>query len=149
MSDESQFAMLNRIFVYGSLRRVYTNQYARLLHQSANYMGKARMRGRKFQIGRYPGMKPPATNNDWVEGEVYEITAPANLFKQFDYYESPDYQREIRPATLSTGRPVDCWVYLYVPEVVEKDAQPQRKGPDTVEHQQIARRFNATRKYSA
>ena len=137
--------MLNRIFVYGSIRRVYTNQYARLLHQSSNYMGKARMRGRKYQIGRYPGMKPPATDNDWVEGEVYEINFPINLFKQFDYYESPDYQREIKLALLASGQPVDCWVYLYVPEVRVQDAQPPRKGPETVD----TRAYTASRKTSA
>ena len=141
--------MLNRIFVYGSLRRVYTNQYARLLHQSSTYNGTARIRGRKYQIGRYPGMKPPVTNNDWVEGEVYEINAPAGLFKRFDYYESPDYQREIRPATLSTGQPVDCWVYLYLPDVLDQAAQPPRKGPDTFENFQNARGNTTARKNSA
>ncbi len=141
--------MLNLIFVYGSLRRVYTNQHARLLHQSARYMGTARMRGRKYQIGRYPGMKPALNGNDWVEGEVYEMQAPAVLFKKFDYYEGPDYQREIQPAMLSTGRPVDCWVYRYVPEIRDNEAQPQRKGPDYVETQQSARASSAGRKNPA
>ena len=44
----------------------------------------------------------PVTNNDWVEGEVYEINSPESLFSKLDNYESPDYQREIHPAMLDS-----------------------------------------------
>jgi gamma-glutamylcyclotransferase (GGCT)/AIG2-like uncharacterized protein YtfP len=110
--------MPNRIFVYGSLRRSYTNRHARLLHQSATYLGKARMRGRTYQIGKYPGMKSPVTQNDWVEGEVFEIHRATCILEHLDNYEGPDYRREIHPATLRTGHEVDCWVYLYLPQIL-------------------------------
>ena len=106
--------MQNHIFVYGTLRRTYTNKYARFLHASATYKGKARMSGRKVKAGRYFGLTPPLAENDWVEGEVFEIHTPAAILQELDTYEGPSYRREIRPATLQTGEQLDCWVYLYL-----------------------------------
>ena len=102
--------MLNRIFVYGTLRRAHDNKFARLLHESSTFLGEARMRGCKQQIGEYSGMAPPLTDADWVDGEVFEMRDPGGMLKQLDAYEGPDYPRQIQPALLSGGQPLDCWV---------------------------------------
>lgn len=90
------------------------------------------MCGRKYQIGKYPGMKRPLTNNDWFEREVFDIHDPAGILEQLDKYEGPDYRGKIQQATLRTGRPVDCWVYLCLDEVLDQNAQPPREGPCAV-----------------
>ena len=115
--------MLNRIFVYGSLRLAHDNKFARLLHESSTFLGEASMRGRKQQIGEYSGMVPAFNDTDRVDGEVFEMRDPGGILNELDVYEGPDYQREIQPALLSASHSLDCWVYLYLPKVVNRADQ--------------------------
>ena len=109
--------MLTRLFVYGTLRRSYRNKYARHLHASATYLGKARMQGRKIPAGKYFGLVPALTESDWVEGDVFDLREPESLFTVLDSYEGPNYPRQIQPAKIDTGEQLDCWVYLYAPQI--------------------------------
>ncbi len=106
--------MLNRIFVYGSLRRGYDNRYAQLLHANATFLGEARMRGRKVQAGEYLGMKGALTAEDWVEGEIFEMHNAQTLLPQLDSYEGEEYERRPQMAALADRRELECWVYLYL-----------------------------------
>ena len=81
------------------------------------------MAGRLVQAGEYPGMRPELTADDWVDGELFELHEPGGILKQLDEYEGPSYPRAQRAATLADGEVLECWVYLYLPEVVDSPDQ--------------------------
>ena len=115
--------MTNNLFVYGTLRLGYSNQYAVLLHAASTFLGTARMAGHLEQAGEYTGMRPARSGGDWVEGEVFAIHDSDAIFKQLDEYEGADYVRWLQAAVLADGETVECWVYLHLPQVVHSADQ--------------------------
>jgi len=47
----------DHLFVYGTLRRGSNNQFARLLAERAHFVGPARVSGRLYDFGSYPGAR--------------------------------------------------------------------------------------------
>lgn len=120
--------MLNpRLFVYGTLRRESGDRMAELLDRHARCLGRARARGRLYDVGAYPGLKEALSSDDWVHGELYELHDPELSLPELDGYEGcgpedpPPHLFERRlEAVYPAGRdPVRCWVYFYVPSVDE------------------------------
>jgi gamma-glutamylcyclotransferase (GGCT)/AIG2-like uncharacterized protein YtfP len=102
------------LFVYGTLQSGFVkNRYARYLAQNADFSGPARIRGRLYGLTRYPGLRPPQSEEDWVSGELYRLRVPVPTLQVLDAYEASDYRRVWRVATLENGRQVRCWVYLF------------------------------------
>ncbi|MES2413701.1 MAG: gamma-glutamylcyclotransferase family protein [Pseudomonadota bacterium] len=60
------------VFVYGTLRRGEERDINRL-HPAPEYVGKASMTGRLFDLGTYPGLV--LGGEGAVQGEVYRISA--------------------------------------------------------------------------
>lgn len=107
------------LFVYGTLRSAFRNPYARLLAQDAVLLGPARVHGRLYQLGRYPGMLAPLAPQDWVTGELYRVSAASELLPKLDEYEGPEFERVLERAHRSARAPVKTWVYLYRGQVSE------------------------------
>ena len=102
------------LFVYGTLQSGFTkNRFSRYLAQNADLIGRALMPGRLFELKRYPGLRPPQSEDDWVSGEVYRLRHPVPTLQTLDAYEASDYRRVRRLATLEGGRTVRCWVYVF------------------------------------
>lgn len=102
------------LFVYGTLRSSFTkNKYARYLVQNADLIGQARIPGRLYALKRYPGLRPPQSEDDWVSGEVYRLRHPVPTLQTLDAYEASDYRRVRHLATLDNGQTVRCWVYIF------------------------------------
>lgn len=102
------------LFVYGTLQSSFTkNRYARYLAQNADLIGPARIPGRLYALKRYPGLRPPQSDEDWVWGEVYRLRVPVPTLRVLDAYEGGDYRRVRRLATLAKGGEVRCWVYVF------------------------------------
>lgn len=59
------------VFVYGTLRRGGANDINRLTPPPL-FVGRARVRGRLYGMGSYPGLVLDSSAG-WVEGEVYRI----------------------------------------------------------------------------
>lgn len=76
-------------------------------------LGRARMRGRLYQIGRYPGMKLSMRPDEWVIGELYRLRDPGRTLAILDGYEGSEFDRAPSLAILENARPVRCLVYLY------------------------------------
>jgi gamma-glutamylcyclotransferase (GGCT)/AIG2-like uncharacterized protein YtfP len=72
-------------------------------------MGTARVPGRLYDLGRYPGARPA---NGSVVGEVFQIDE--SLLAALDEYEGSEFERAIMSANLDDGHTIECWIYWYV-----------------------------------
>jgi gamma-glutamylcyclotransferase (GGCT)/AIG2-like uncharacterized protein YtfP len=113
--------MMDRLFVYGTLRRHGRGSRFGLLGSGVRQIGFARMRGRLVDLGDYPGLVPPKNPEDWVRGEVYVLAQPADTLRRLDEYEgcaepaarSAGFRRLMGEAELDSGRTTWAWVYAY------------------------------------
>lgn len=79
--------MTNYLFVYGTLKRAFSNEYARFLGSNAAYIGEASVRGRLYLLEGYPGLVLAEGGYD-VYGEVFEVTRNhLEVFEMLDHYE--------------------------------------------------------------
>ena len=101
--------MVSHLFVYGTLRKGSANKFARLLAEQSDFVGPARVPGRLYDFGRYPGARPSQRTDEWIAGEVYHLRAPAQLLATLDEYEGLEFER----APVSAGAQ-ECWIYWYV-----------------------------------
>ena len=102
-----------RLFVYGTLRRGSQNKFARLLHAHAQFTGDARMRGRLYRLGSFPGAVPSSVDGEWIRGEVFIIDDPRWIVESLDDYEGSSFQRNKAEVKFDCGGTVDAWVYIY------------------------------------
>jgi len=107
------------LFVYGTLKSTFRNPYARRLRREALLVGRATMPGRLYRVRWYPGMRPPRDSGDRVTGELYRLRQPSKMLAVLDEYED-GYRRELRNATLASGRIHQCWVYMYRLPMLER-----------------------------
>src|SRR5207244_1117859 len=61
-----------QLFVYGTLRRDPAHEMFHLLARTAHFVGEARVAGRLYDLGAYPGMTL-SPNGKYVKGEIYEV----------------------------------------------------------------------------
>jgi gamma-glutamylcyclotransferase (GGCT)/AIG2-like uncharacterized protein YtfP len=123
--------MSNYLFVYGTLKRRSRHPMARRLAQAARHVGAARIAGRLYHLGRFPGLKEPRSALDWVQGDVYDLGENANsILREMDAYENAEsppptpYKRLPATATLDPGNTLTVWVYWYCGTVAEADFIP-------------------------
>lgn len=101
------------LFVYGTLQSSFRKKgFARYLAQNADLVGRARIPGRLYALKRYPGLRPPQGEEDWVTGEVFRLRVPAPTLRVLDAYEAREYRRVRRWVTLEDSGRVRCWVYV-------------------------------------
>jgi gamma-glutamylcyclotransferase (GGCT)/AIG2-like uncharacterized protein YtfP len=101
----------DRLFVYGTLMRGFDHPMARLLSANADYLGKARSRGRLYLIKHYPGLVLSDDADDVVHGELYRLRARDELLREFDMYEAcgegfvqpTEYLRKMLKVALADG----------------------------------------------
>jgi len=101
------------LFVYGTLRRGSANRFARLLAAHSRFLGTARIPGRLYNLGRYPGAVASGAPREWVAGEVFRMDHPGKLLPLLDAYEGARFERVRAPVRLSSGIALEAWVYLY------------------------------------
>jgi gamma-glutamylcyclotransferase (GGCT)/AIG2-like uncharacterized protein YtfP len=111
----------DRLFVYGTLMRDFDHPMAQLLSRSAEFIGEARCAGRLYLVKHYPGLVLSDAADELVFGELYRLTQPEALLREFDMYEAcgegfaepTEYIRRILPVTLQDGAVAEAWTYLY------------------------------------
>src|SRR5438045_1002594 len=106
------------LFVYGTLLREIGHPMAEFLARQGRFVGPAKMPGRLYDLGPYPGMREPHIADDWVHGELYELHDAAATFETLDRYESlgvepAAFVRQRGIATLLSSNVVETWVYRY------------------------------------
>ncbi len=97
------------LFVYGTLRRGCDNRFARLLAERAQFIGPARVAGRLYDFGSYPGARRASVPGEWIVGEIFRLDEPGELLAALDEYEGPEFERTM----VSTQDALDCWIYWY------------------------------------
>ena len=125
--SSSQQAIVDRLFVYGSLR---TGQAARsLIADHVIGSQPATIRGRIYALPEgYPGYLPGQVGT--VVGEVMVLGGLAAAFALLDAYEGDDFVRGLEEATLiSDGSRLWAWCYvLAAPDLT--DGAPLIEGGD-------------------
>ena len=128
--------MNDRLFAYGTLRRdIRHSRFSLLLEAATRAVAPARMRGRLFDLGWYPGFVPAYQSGSWVYGEIHTLNDPEETLARVDEYEgcSPDnprpheFERVEMDAELEDGTHVPAWVYVYKGEV---EGKPEVKSGD-------------------
>jgi gamma-glutamylcyclotransferase (GGCT)/AIG2-like uncharacterized protein YtfP len=115
------------LFVYGTLRSGFANHFARQLAAQSEFLGPARVEGRLYRLGHYPGAIPSGGSGDCVAGELYRLHDPAATLAVLDRYEGcgpddPPPSEFIRlqvPAILASGEAISAWFYAYNCPVTE------------------------------
>jgi gamma-glutamylcyclotransferase (GGCT)/AIG2-like uncharacterized protein YtfP len=111
----------DRLFVYGTLMCDFDHPMAQLLSRSADFIGEARCAGRLYLVKHYPGLVLSDGTDEFVFGELYRLTQPEALLREFDMYEAcgegfaepTEYIRRVLPVTLLDGAAAEAWTYLY------------------------------------
>ena len=90
------------LFVYGTLRRGSEKAFARLLHETSDYVAAGRLRGSLYQIGAaYPGWVEDSS--DWVVGDIFQPRDAGSLLRELDEYEGAEYARVKREVETPDG----------------------------------------------
>jgi gamma-glutamylcyclotransferase (GGCT)/AIG2-like uncharacterized protein YtfP len=132
--------MLDRLFVYGTLKRGYDHPMARLLAAEADDLGPATMPGRLVLVRHYPGLIAPGDPADIVHGELFRLRRPRELLKTLDDYEGcgegcaepAEFRRETALVTPTGGAAVEAFVYRYnreagsLPRIASGRFQPEQ-----------------------
>jgi gamma-glutamylcyclotransferase (GGCT)/AIG2-like uncharacterized protein YtfP len=111
----------NLLFVYGTLMRGFDYPMAQLLSRNADFVGEARCGGRLYLIKHYPGLVLSDAPDEIVFGELYRLSRPDELLREFDMYEAcgegfvapTEYIRQLLPVILDNGAAVEAWTYVY------------------------------------
>lgn len=109
------------LFAYGLLRGEFESPVANLMKRYAKRLGPATLHAQIYDIGGYPGVIAPYTDNHIVQGELFEITDPNKLWHQLDAFEgisaahqAPyEYERRLSAVTREDGSQIEAWVYWY------------------------------------
>lgn len=121
MKNEKHISAPGHIFVYGTLRLGFDNPWANFLRQHTIYIGVGKMKGHKFDLGKYPGAVFDEKSAEWVEGDVFEFkTNQAEVLEKLDEYEGvgpafpqPNEFVRVPCPVLVRKHFLDCWVYLF------------------------------------
>ena len=109
------------LFVYGTLRRVFAHDHARILRAHCRFVGEGGLQGQLFDVGSYPAAVASTGIGGDVRGELYRMIRPDLLLPILDRFEGCGaddeeptlYRREGLEVRLDTGRNLKAWVYLY------------------------------------
>ena len=89
---------------------------ARWLAERSTLAGPARVAGRLYNLGRFPGMLPPAGPVEWVHGALLRLRDVEVTLARLDEYEigeDSQFERLMAEAVTDENRTVRCWVYFY------------------------------------
>jgi gamma-glutamylcyclotransferase (GGCT)/AIG2-like uncharacterized protein YtfP len=117
--------MTTHLFVYGTLLRRSRHPMARFLAERARYAGAAQVRGRLYDLGRYPGMLEPSAEQDWVHGDLYDLGEGTTTLAELDAYEQAEsplpayFERQVAEAVRADGTRLPVWIYWYRGAVAE------------------------------
>lgn len=109
----------HQVFVYGTLRRGGVREMPALF-PGARFVDKARVRGRLYDFGEYPGLLLDESGAE-VAGEVYEIDE--RILKQLDEIEAGSHYIRRRLEIAVGGRVEACWVYVYDPRFYKGETE--------------------------
>ncbi len=72
------------------------NKFARLLAERAQFIGEARVPGRLYDFGRYPGAVASDQPDEWILRRNLLLVDPTRSSTALDEYEGPEFERAMR-----------------------------------------------------
>jgi gamma-glutamylcyclotransferase (GGCT)/AIG2-like uncharacterized protein YtfP len=118
------------LFVYGTLLRRSTHAMARYLAARASFVCEAKILGRLYNLGRFPGLVE-AAGADWVFGELFDLGDKSEItIAELDRYEEAElsptalFERRLAHVVRDDGTEVEAWVYWFRGLVDERDRIP-------------------------
>ena len=108
------------LFVYGTLLHSIESSMANYLKDVSTFIGTGHLKGRMYDLGRYPGVVVNEKEPKRIFGHIFKLKQAAEALKVLDYYEAiPDgenttseYIRCLQEVE-SEGNIISCWVYVY------------------------------------
>jgi gamma-glutamylcyclotransferase (GGCT)/AIG2-like uncharacterized protein YtfP len=130
------------LFVYGSLRSGFHSPAYEYISRYFDFAGKAKVKGKLFNLGEYPAAIPSDTN-DFIVGELYLIKNQSEFswaIGQLDDYEGVNveegetqlYRRELAEI-LVNDKAVTAWIYWYNGDI---SGRAQIASGDVLEYMQ-------------
>lgn len=109
------------LFVYGTLRPGLAPPALAPVVATLRGLGPARVRGRLYDLGRYPAAVADAEAPGWIAGELVARGPDSPSLAWFDAYEGWEpaapagalFRREQVEARDAAGRAVPCWMWCY------------------------------------
>jgi len=113
--------MSEYLFAYGTLRAGLAPPEMADAVGQLRFIGPARVRGRLYDLGQYPGAALDEAAASFISGEVFELPRGSNLLNLLDAYEgfdAADHQASLfirtkTRAALFDGSQLECWIYVY------------------------------------
>lgn len=92
-----------------------------LLDGRVEYVGRGRVPGLLYDLGRYPGAIVDASSPRWIVGDVVRLVTPSATLDLLDAYEGCGvhdprphaFERVPVRVSLDDGTGVDAWAYPY------------------------------------
>ena len=111
--------MNDLIFVYGTLLDA-DNKYGLYLRDNSKFFSSAKIRGKLFDIGQYPGIILYPDDADLVHGVLLQMDNPETVLDVIDIYEGfgkdqpqPNEFVRVLAEAETESRTQLCWVYVY------------------------------------
>lgn len=110
-------AVVDYLFVYGSLRPALKHPLQRELQRHATWVGAASWRGQLYDLGRYPAAVQVSYPYRQVQGDLFQLRHADLLLRRLDCYEGiraglGEYRRVV--TEVQRGEAVlAAWIYLY------------------------------------
>ena len=109
------------LFVYGTLRKDSQHIMGKILANKTINLGKARVRGRLYNLIEFPGAVDNGGEDDWIYGELYQLINPSDTLPMLDDYEGcgPEatrpyiFERYQVDAYLENDEVYTAWIYWY------------------------------------
>jgi gamma-glutamylcyclotransferase (GGCT)/AIG2-like uncharacterized protein YtfP len=99
------------LFAYGTLRPGLAPEEIAPVVEKLRPLGEGFVNGKLYDLGDYPGAVIDPASPWIIYGTVYELPEDAEVLRQLDAYEGPEYLRIEQLAVLTAGGVVNCWVY--------------------------------------
>ena len=130
------------LFVYGTLRPGLAPAAIAAVARTLLPLGPARVRGRLYDLGRFPAAVADASADGWIQGELVVLGPDSPPLAWFDAYEGFDptapetgpFRRESGSALDASGGEVPCWIYTYVRRLDERRRLPGGAWPARRSH---------------
>ncbi|MGA7106184.1 MAG: gamma-glutamylcyclotransferase family protein [Terracidiphilus sp.] len=101
------------LFAYGTLRPGLAPEEIAPVVERLRPLGEGFAFGKLYDLGKYPAAVFDPGSAWIIYGAVFELPEDAEVLRQLDAYEGPEYTRIEQLVTLVAGGVFSCWVYDY------------------------------------
>jgi gamma-glutamylcyclotransferase (GGCT)/AIG2-like uncharacterized protein YtfP len=113
--------MTEYLFVYGTLRPSRASDEGSRLLKQLRRVGHARVSGRLYDLGEFPGAVLDKSAGTLIRGELFALPNDGSILNALDKYEEFDgdngkqslFVRTKASVEVFDGRHIESWIYVY------------------------------------